>query len=82
MNGTSNAVVLQNEERFENNSIIRVNCTAKRNMKKQRLCGIGLLMAILTSSVIIGDIETVFFMIPAALFLIFTKKSILTFDYE
>lgn len=82
MNGTSNAVVLQNEERFENNRIIRVNCTAKRNMKKQRLCGIGLLMAILTSSVIIGDIETVFFMIPAALFLIFTKKSILTFDYE
>ena len=82
MNGTSNAVVLQNEERFENNNIIRVNCSAKRNMKKQRLCGIGLLVAIFAASAIMGDMETVFFMIPAALFLIFTKKSILTFDYE
>ena len=81
MNGTSNAVVLQNEERFENN-IIRVNCAEKRNMKKQRLCGIVLLIAIFAASAIMGDMQTLYFMIPAALFLIFTKKSILTFDYE
>lgn len=82
MNGTSNAIVLENAEKYAENQIIRVNCTYKRNMFKQRLCGVVFLAAIIAGSAILGEIETLFFMVPVALYFIFTKKSILTFDYE
>lgn len=82
MNGTSNAIVLENSENYTHNNIIRVNYAHRRNMLKQRMCGVFFLAAVLVASAIIGDIETLFFMIPAAVYLIFTKKSILTFECE
>lgn len=82
MNGTSNAIVLTETAKPVNRAIIKVNCAHKRNMFKQRMCGVFFLAAVLAASAIIGDIETLFFMIPAALYLMVTKKSILTFEAE
>ena len=82
MNGTSNAIVLDNSENYTSNNIIKVNYAHRRNMFKQRMCGVVFLAAVLAASAIMGEIKTLFFMIPAALYLIFTKKSILTFECE
>ena len=82
MNGTSNAIVLNEAVNPVNRAIIKINCAHRRNMFKQRMCGVCFLAVILAASAIIGDIETLFFMIPAAVFLIFTKMSILTFECE
>ena len=82
MNGSSNAMVLTESAKPIKMDIVKVNCAHKRNMFKQRVCGVIFLSAVLTASLIIGDIETLFFMIPAACYLIFTKTSILTFECE
>ena len=82
MNGTSNAIVLTEAVTPVNRAIVKVNCAHKRNMFKQRMCGVCFLAVILAASAIIGDIETLFFMIPAAVYLMVTKKSILTFESE
>lgn len=82
MNGTSNAKVL-NERVFERqNRIVRVNYAHKRNMMKQRMCGVLLLAVLIFAVSFAEDMELILAAVPAALYLIFTKKTILSFECE
>ncbi len=51
----------------------------RRNMIKQRLCGVLIIAAVLFAVFFAEDMELALGIIPAGVYLIFTKKSILTF---
>ncbi len=80
--GNSNAEVLV-ERRDRERVIVRTNYSVRRrNMAKQKLCGVVLIAAALFATWLAEDMELLLGMIPLGIFLIATHKQYLTFEEE
>lgn len=78
-NSTAKKIPSYDNERSE---ITLVNCAHRRNMLKQKIYG-AVAAIVPTASVLFAeDVETLLLLIPVGLFLMFTKRSILTFEQE
>ena len=78
-NSTAKKIIPYDNERSE---IKLVNYAHRRNMLKQKLYG-ALATIVPTAAVLFAeDVELLLLFVPVGLFLMFTKRSVLTFEQE
>jgi hypothetical protein len=78
-NGSSNAHLISERSYDPAENITRIDCTRRSAMRKQKFCGIALIAAAVVSVMLADNAELLLFLIPVGVYLIFTKKQILTF---
>ncbi len=66
----------------ERSGITLVNCAHRRNMLKQKIYGAAAAIVPAAAVLFAEDVELLLLFIPVGLFLMFTKRSILTFEQE
>lgn len=79
LNSTAKKLPAYNNERKE---ITLVNLAHRRNMFKQKLYGAAAVIVPTAAVLFAEDVELLLLSIPIGLFLMFTKRSILTFEQE
>ena len=80
VNSTAKKLPSYDTERF--GKITLVNLAHRRNMFKQKLYGAAAVVVPAASVLFAEDVELLLLFIPVGLFLMFTKRSILTFEQE
>ena len=66
----------------ERSGITLVNCAHRRNMLKQKLYGLAATVVPTAAVLFAEDVELLLLSVPLGLFLMFTKRSVLTFEQE
>ena len=62
--------------------ITLVNCAHRRNMLKQKLYGLAATVVPTAAVLFAEDVELLLLSVPLGLFLMFTKRSVLTFEQD
>ena len=78
----STAKKLPSYETERSGKITLINFAHRRNMLKQKLYGAAAVIASVAAVLFAEDVELLLLFIPVGLFLMFTKRSILTFEQE
>lgn len=79
-NGSSNAVRLAETNYHREEKIKCTSYSARRNMLKQRICGMLIIAVVIFAVTFAEDLELVLGLIPVGMFLMLTKKQILEFN--
>ena len=66
----------------ERSGITLVNCAHRRNMLKQKLYGLAATIVPTAAVLFAEDVELLLLFVPVGLFLMFTKRTVLTFEQE
>lgn len=78
-NSTAKKIPSYDKERSE---ITLVNYAHRRNMLKQKLYGAAAAIVPAAAVLFAEDVELLLLFVPVGLFLMFTKRSVLTFEQE
>ena len=77
--GSSNAKKIEEESCVREKQITMTACRHAADMRKQKLCGLILIVSAIAANLFAQDVELFYALIPVGIYIIFTKKSIFTF---